>query len=75
MEFLGANDRDLQANPPVWKAEIEVLRDKLMNMEDRSRRNNLRLVGIPEGSEETDMAGFLEEILPQLLGILGPPQG
>lgn len=69
VDFLEANDRDLQSNPPTRKAEIEVVRDKLMDMEDRSRRNNLRFVGIQEGSEGTDMEAFLEEILPQLLGI------
>lgn len=71
VEFLKANDQDLQSNQKVGtqKAEIEVLRDKLTDMEDRSRRNNLRFVGIPEGSEGTDMEVFLEQILPQLLGI------
>ncbi len=28
-------------------------------MEDRSRRNNVRLVGLPEGAEGSDAAGFL----------------
>lgn len=37
VEFLKANDQDLQSSPPARKAEIEVLRDKLTDMEDRSR--------------------------------------
>ncbi len=28
-------------------------------MEDRSRRNNVRLVGLPEGAEGSNAAGFL----------------
>ncbi len=28
-------------------------------MEDKSRRNNIRLVGLPEGVEGSDVAGFL----------------
>ncbi|KAL1264203.1 hypothetical protein QQF64_004558 [Cirrhinus molitorella] len=75
VEFLEAYDRDLQSNPPARKDEIDVLRDKLMDMEDRSRRNNLRFVGIPEGSEGTDMEAFLEETLPQLLNIPTPSHG
>ncbi len=31
----------------------------MIDMEDRSRRNNVRLVGLPEGMEGPDAAGFL----------------
>ncbi len=31
----------------------------MTDMEDRSRRNNVRLVGLPEGAEGPDAAGFL----------------
>ncbi len=31
----------------------------MTDMEDRSRRNNVRLVGLPEGMEGPDAAGFL----------------
>ncbi len=31
----------------------------MTDMEDRSRRNNIRLVGLPEGAEGSDVAGFL----------------
>lgn len=75
VEFLEANDRDLQSNPPARMAEIEVLRDKITDMEDRSRRNNLRFLGIPEGNEGTDMEAFLEEVLPQILGMPTPSHG
>ncbi len=31
----------------------------MTDMEDRCRRNNVRLVGLPEGMEGPDAAGFL----------------
>ncbi len=31
----------------------------MTDMEDKSRRNNVRLVGLPEGMEGSDVAGFL----------------
>ncbi len=41
------------------KDQLERLTDKMTDMEDRCRRNNLRLVGLPEGMEGPDAAGFL----------------
>ncbi len=37
----------------------ERLTEKMTDMEDRCRRNNVRLVGLPEGAEGPDAAGFL----------------
>ncbi len=39
--------------------QLERLTEKMTDMEDRSRRNNVRLVGLPEGAEGPDAAGFL----------------
>ncbi len=39
--------------------QLERLTEKMMDIEDRSRRNNVRLVGLPEGAEGSDVAGFL----------------
>ncbi len=41
------------------KDQLERLPEKMTDMEDRSRRNNVRLVGLPEGMEGPDAAGFL----------------
>ncbi len=38
---------------------MERLTEKMTDIEDRSRRNNVRLVGLPEGVEGSDVAGFL----------------
>ncbi len=39
--------------------QLERLTEKMTDMEDKSRRNNVRLVGLPEGIEGSDVAGFL----------------
>ncbi len=39
--------------------QLERLTKKMTDIEDRSRRNNVRLVGLPEGAEGSDVAGFL----------------
>ncbi len=41
------------------KDQLERLTEKMTDMEDRCRRNNVRLVGLPEGMEGNDAAGFL----------------
>ncbi|KAJ1122176.1 hypothetical protein NDU88_000680 [Pleurodeles waltl] len=49
--------------------ELMHLRSKLMDLEDRSRRNNIRLMGLPEGMEGTDLTSFLRDTLPKLTDI------
>lgn len=44
------------------------LEDKLLDLEARSRLNNLRLVNLPEGAEGKDTAAFLEKWIPEALG-------
>ncbi len=44
--------------------QLERLTEKMMDMEDKSRRNNIRLVGLPEGMEGSDVTGFSELIFP-----------
>ncbi|KAJ1154899.1 hypothetical protein NDU88_007642 [Pleurodeles waltl] len=43
-------------------------------MEDRSRRDNIRLLGILENEEGTDMQAFLSSTLPKLISLdFDPP--
>ncbi len=42
--------------------------DKVDNLENRSRRYNLRFVGVQESSEGNDITGFMSRLIPQLLG-------
>lgn len=49
------------------------LRDKIEDLENRSRRNNLRFVGIPENITGDDLLTFLTTDMLQALGIDLPP--
>uniref|UniRef100_A0A9J7ZM48 LINE-1 type transposase domain-containing 1 n=1 Tax=Cyprinus carpio carpio TaxID=630221 RepID=A0A9J7ZM48_CYPCA len=44
--------------------QIASLSARLTEMEDRNRRSNLRLVGLPESEEGSDPIGFLKKFLP-----------
>lgn len=62
-------DRDQVA---AMRMAIDELRNKLAEMEDRSRRSNLRLVGLSEGAEGDNCIAFLKKNLakwiPALMG-------
>lgn len=46
---------------------VETLKDRIQDQEDRGRRSNVRLVGLPEKSEGSDLGDFLENWLPTAL--------
>ncbi|KAJ1141947.1 hypothetical protein NDU88_008275 [Pleurodeles waltl] len=53
--------------------EILFLRSKLTDLEDRSRRDNVRFIGFPESIEGEDLHRFLRDTLPRLTGITFEP--
>ncbi|KAJ1091394.1 hypothetical protein NDU88_004520 [Pleurodeles waltl] len=53
--------------------ELLYLRSKLTDLEDRSRRNNVRFLGFPEGIEGTDILSYLRDTLPELADITFDP--
>ncbi|KAJ1179792.1 hypothetical protein NDU88_005026 [Pleurodeles waltl] len=53
--------------------EVLYLRSKLTDLEDRSRRNNIRFLGFPEGIEGTDILSYLRDTLPKLAHIIFDP--
>lgn len=53
----------LQGKVKILEKTVETLCDRITEQEDRSRRSNLRLVGLPEKAEGSDMCGFLEKWL------------
>ncbi|CAL1600561.1 unnamed protein product [Knipowitschia caucasica] len=67
--FLEDAQERLEANPPATSKEVEVLREKLDDVENRERRCNLRFVGFPESCENNDAVAFLEGIIPTLFDI------
>lgn len=46
---------------------VETLSNKIQDLEDRGRRSNFRMVGLPEKTEGSDVCAFLEEWLPKVL--------
>ncbi|KAJ1099491.1 hypothetical protein NDU88_004592 [Pleurodeles waltl] len=65
---------DQMAALPDQETELRSLRAKVTDLEDRSRRDNIRLFGIPERKEGSDTKAFLQSLLPDLFGIeFSPP--
>ncbi|KAJ1192195.1 hypothetical protein NDU88_001507 [Pleurodeles waltl] len=55
--------------------ELLYLRSKVIDLEDRSHRDNVRFLGFPEEIEGMDAQSFLKNILPQLTGLNFDPPG
>ncbi|KAJ1107782.1 hypothetical protein NDU88_005171 [Pleurodeles waltl] len=54
--------------------ELLYLRSKVIDLEDRNRRDNVHFLGFPENIEGEDMQSFLKSTLPQITGLtLDPP--
>ncbi|KAE8295999.1 hypothetical protein D5F01_LYC04748 [Larimichthys crocea] len=58
----------LQQKVGQLEGTVEILRNKIQEQEDRGRRSNLRLIGLPEKTEGSDMCSFLENWLPKVFG-------
>lgn len=57
----------LQSTTSALEKKVAALSWKIDDLENRSRRSNLRLVGLPEKSEGSDACAFLESWLPEAL--------
>lgn len=55
--------RPLEGSVQSAQKDLAAHTDKLGDMEDRLRRNNIRLVGFPEGAEGRQVEDFLEQWL------------
>ncbi|KAJ1189512.1 hypothetical protein NDU88_006257 [Pleurodeles waltl] len=59
---------------PDQEAELRSLQAKVIDLDDKSRRDNFRLFGIPEHKEGSDIKMFLKNLLPKLTGLgFSPP--
>ncbi|KAJ1172049.1 hypothetical protein NDU88_003901 [Pleurodeles waltl] len=56
-----------------WDQELLYLRSKLINLEDRSCRDNFHFLGFPETIEGADIHSYLRETLPKLTGLTFDP--
>lgn len=48
---------------------VRRMEGRCRTLENRSRRNNLRLIGLPEGAEGSDAVSFLQKTLSAMLGL------
>lgn len=73
-----ANDHEgqltsLQAGMAKLSATVETLEKKCEDLESRSRWNNVRLVGLPEGSEGPNPTEYVSQLLMDLLNLDAKP--
>ncbi len=59
VDSVQADAREDRRTVMDLRNQLEKLTEKMTDMEDRCRRNNFRLVGLPEAAEGSDAAGFL----------------
>ncbi|KAJ1194154.1 hypothetical protein NDU88_003449 [Pleurodeles waltl] len=53
--------------------DLSYLWSKITDLEDRSRRDNIRLFGIPENEEGPDVQAFLSSVSPKLTSLTFDP--
>ncbi|KAJ1215243.1 hypothetical protein NDU88_002852 [Pleurodeles waltl] len=53
--------------------DLLYLQSKITDLEDRSRRDNIHLFGIPENEEGPDVQAFLSSVLPKLTSLTFDP--
>lgn len=64
VDKIQGETRQIKKDLNMCTTEQHNLTLKIAELEDRSRRNNLRLVGLPQGREGDDPTGFLQKMLP-----------
>ncbi|KAJ8405706.1 hypothetical protein AAFF_G00316860 [Aldrovandia affinis] len=69
IDFLEDANRVLEANPPATQSEVDILHQKVDDLENRTWWNNLSFVRFLEGCEGRDALAFLRDCIPQLLDI------
>lgn len=62
------NVEDLIERVKTLEKEVTHLREKTDDLESRSRRSNIRVVGIVEHAEDKDIVQFMSRLIPELLG-------
>lgn len=66
---LEDDNNKLGSTVSTLSADILRMGDKLEDLENRSRRNNLRMVGLPESVPQKDLQHICEIDLPKTLGL------
>uniref|UniRef100_A0A667XYD2 L1 transposable element RRM domain-containing protein n=1 Tax=Myripristis murdjan TaxID=586833 RepID=A0A667XYD2_9TELE len=68
---VGANEDNINeycSRTEKLEKQVSFLKEKVDDLENRSRRSNVRIINIPEKMEGRDTTGFLEQLIPKLLG-------
>uniref|UniRef100_H3A7F6 L1 transposable element RRM domain-containing protein n=1 Tax=Latimeria chalumnae TaxID=7897 RepID=H3A7F6_LATCH len=67
---------DMEDQCKSWDEEVSLLQqnlttalNKIDDLENRSQRNNLRILGFPEGEEKGNPMAFLRKTIPELLNL------
>ena len=60
---------EMEVSMSALKGEIRALQIKCEDLENRSRRNNLKMVGIAEGEEGKAPTAFISNLLKDLFGL------
>lgn len=63
---------DPQRSQDKLHSTIQYLQDKVDDLENRSHRNNLRFIGIPESVKSAELATYCSATIPQALGVDRP---
>ncbi|KAJ1191118.1 hypothetical protein NDU88_000434 [Pleurodeles waltl] len=79
LQAMDVKITDLSADSKLIRMDIDSFQDKVTdldhclltveNLEDRSRRDNVRFFGLPEKEEGEDLRAFLKDFLPTLTGL------
>lgn len=64
VDFLTGEQREQKKVVNEHTRRLDGLEQQVTDLQDRSRRSNLRLLGLPEGAEKDDPVGFLKRSLP-----------
>ncbi|KAJ8358111.1 hypothetical protein AAFF_G00032810 [Aldrovandia affinis] len=64
---------ELESTVSMLTSQVKRLDDKCEDLEGRSRRNNIRVLGVPEGLEGHRATDFVAQLLQDLLGLNEKP--
>lgn len=70
IDALASEQKEHKSTLSSHGRRLDTVEQQLVELQDRSRRNNLRLLGLPEGAEKDDMVGYLKKSLPRWLPAL-----
>ncbi|KAJ1181788.1 hypothetical protein NDU88_006987 [Pleurodeles waltl] len=72
MQTINSRITDIESHldkTPDTSHDIWYVQQKMTDIEDRSRRNNLKIIGHLEQIEKDDMLGFVTNLIPTLINI------